>query len=145
GATSAYRLALAGAEVTLVDAGMAASGTSGASFAHVNVSYAGYWEYVELRRDGMAGYAALKQEGAGAPWWHDTGFLAVHRSGGDGDYLDWHAGRLRDLEISAVPVTEEPRTVEPALTALDVQRSYLFSSEGWVDLPRMVVDLVSRG
>ena len=75
GVVAALRLAERGARVTLVDASVPGSGTSGTTFAHVNASYAGYWDYVELRAAGVAGYRRLRDELGSAPWLLDAGFL----------------------------------------------------------------------
>ncbi len=144
GALSAYRLAQAGAEVRLVEAGDLCGGASGASFAHVNASYSGYWDYVELRQSGVTGYETLRAEPGGAPWWHRTGYLSVQRSGGDFDAFDRHLERLRERGYLAQRVDGRPSAVEPALAGIDAARATLFPDEGYVDLPGMVADLVAR-
>ena len=144
GVTAAYRLAQTGAEVTLVDARGIGGGTSGASFAHVNASYAGYWDYVELRRTGLEGYSQLRQEPGGAPWWHQTGYLSVHSPGAPVDELDAHLDRLLGTGYPAVRVDEPSSTVEPALDSAAVERAYRFPGEGYVDLPAMLEDLSGR-
>jgi glycine/D-amino acid oxidase-like deaminating enzyme len=144
GVTSAYRLAQAGVKVTLVDAGTAGGGTTGTSFAHVNASYAGYWDYVELRRAGVDGYHRLRKGPGGAPWWHDTGYLSVHRSGIQVAELDRHLIRLREIGYPADRFDEQPSAIEPALAQLKAERTFRFPSEGYVDLPAMLADLVDR-
>jgi glycine/D-amino acid oxidase-like deaminating enzyme len=144
GVTSAYRLAQAGAEVTLIEAGGVGSGASGASFAHVNASYAGYWEYVELRRAGLEGYRRLRTETDGASWWHETGYLAVHSPGSPVEELDTHLDRLRASGYPAVRIEGPPSEVEPALETSEAERVYHFPNEGFVDLPAMLDDLSAR-
>jgi glycine/D-amino acid oxidase-like deaminating enzyme len=144
GVTSAYRLAQAGAEVTVVDGGRVGGGATGATFAHVNASYAGYWDYVELRRAGLDGYGRLAQEPGGARWWHQTGYLSVHRSGSGFDDHDQHLSRLQRMGYPAVQVDAEPNTVEPALARFTAARSYSFPAEGYVDLQDMLADLLAR-
>lgn len=143
GAMAAYRLAQTGAEVTLVEGGNIGGGTSGASFAHINASYSGYWDYFELRRAGLEGYAGLRQEFEGASWWHETGFVKVHRTGGF-DGQDEHLARLQGINYPAIQVEDKPCTIESALADFEAARTYSFPGEGWVDLPRMVADLVER-
>src|SRR5438093_2438198 len=75
GVLTALRLAEKGLKVTLVDHSRPNAGTSGTSFAQVNASYAGYWDYYELRAAGVAGYRRLRAELGGAPWFIDSGFL----------------------------------------------------------------------
>ena len=82
GVVTALRLAERGAHVPLVDADVPGSGTSGTTFAHVNASYAGYWDYFELRAAGVAGYRRLRAEFGSAPWLVDTGFLLLESSPG---------------------------------------------------------------
>ncbi len=145
GATTAWRLAQAGADVTLVDGGAGMGlAASRASFAHVNASYAGYWDYVELRRAGVDGYHRLRREPGGAPWWHDTGFVAVHRPGADVDAHDRHLARLDELGYPAEVVEGAPATIEPALAVDDAVRTVVFPSEGWVAVPPMLADLRER-
>lgn len=144
GVTTAYRLAQAGADVTLVDAGDVGGGASGATFAHVNASYAGYWSYVELRRAGLDGYRRLQQEIGGAPWWHDTGYLSVHRCGNQVAELDRHLDRLLAMGYPAARISGQPSALEPALAHLDAERAYHFPSEGYVDTAAMLKDLAGR-
>jgi glycine/D-amino acid oxidase-like deaminating enzyme len=144
GVTAAYRLAQAGAAVTVVDAGEAGRGATGASFAHVNASYSGYWDYVELRQAGIDGYQNLRREPGGASWWHDTGYLSVHRSGTSVAGLDEHVSRLQRLGYPVERVDVDPSGLDPALSVSEVGRTYHFPGEGYVDLPGMVQDLLSR-
>lgn len=144
GVASAYRLALAGAEVTLVDGGGVGAGTSGHTFAHVNASYAGYWDYVELRRDGVAGYRRLRDELGGAPWLHDRGFLSVQRSGEHVEELDRHLRRLNDIGYPAHRVDQPVSDLEPALSVDQVGAASLYPEEGYVDPAAMLADLAAR-
>ncbi|HKJ56462.1 MAG TPA: FAD-binding oxidoreductase [Nitriliruptoraceae bacterium] len=145
GITTAWRLAQAGADVVLVDGGASLGlAASRATFAHVNASYAGYWDYMELRRAGVEGYHRLRREPDGAPWWHDTGFVAVHRPGADVEALDRHLVRLREAGYPVEPLDSAPDTVEPALRVDDAVRTLVFPSEGWVEMPSMLLDLQSR-
>ncbi|ALL79670.1 hypothetical protein AD006_31350 (plasmid) [Pseudonocardia sp. EC080610-09] len=141
---TAYRLALSGAEVTLVDAGDLGAGTSGGSFAHANASYAGYWDYVELRRDGVAGYRRLRAELGGAPWLHDTGCLSVHLSEQHEAEFDAHLRRLDDLGHAAERVEGPVTALEPALDVDQVGAAGVFPDEGYVDVPVMLEDLAAR-
>lgn len=145
GVTTAWRLAQAGVEVTLVDGGdRVGLGASWATFAHVNASYAGYWDYVELRRAGVDGYAGLRRELDGAPWWHDTGFLVVYGAHADVAAHDRHLDRLRATGYPAECVEARPSLFEPALGDVEAVRTHHFPTEGWVDVPRMLADLQDR-
>jgi glycine/D-amino acid oxidase-like deaminating enzyme len=145
GVTTAYRLAQAGADVTVVDAGEVGGGTSSATFAQVNASYGGYWDYFDLRRAGVEGYSRLQQESGGAPWWHNIGTLAVYRDREQVAQLDDHLDRLLGVGYPAARVLGQPSTVDPALAPMDAERAYHFPSEGYVDVDAMTADLAGRG
>lgn len=145
GVTTAYRLAQRGADVVLVDAGPVGAGTSGATFAHVNASYAGYWDYVELRHAGVAGYRRLRSELGAAPWLRDVGFVEVHRPGTYSSELDRHLCRLRDIGYHGWAVDGPGvASLEPGLSVDDVGGACFFADEGYVDLPAMLGDLTRR-
>jgi glycine/D-amino acid oxidase-like deaminating enzyme len=144
GVTTAYRLAQAGADVTVVDAGEIGGGTSGATFAQVNASYGGYWDYFDLRRAGVEGYSRMQQEAGGAPWWHNIGTLAVYRDRDQVAELDDHLDRLLGVGYPAARVLGQPATLDSALAPLDAERAYHFPSEGYVDVDAMVADLAGR-
>lgn len=144
GVTAAWRLGQAGATVALVDGGASLGpSASDATFAHVNASYAGYWDYVDLRRAGVEGYHRLATEPGGASWWHETGFLAVHSSGRSAEDHDRHLARLQDLGHPAQRVTDTA-AIEPALVVAGAARAYHYPTEGHVDVPAMLADLTSR-
>src|SRR5947209_661952 len=73
GASTAYRLAQAGARVTLLDAGQLAGGTSSGSFAWLNANNKPPFPYHLLNVSGMAEHRALLQEFGSAPWLHMDG------------------------------------------------------------------------
>lgn len=145
GVTTAYRLAQRGADVVLVDAGSVGAGASGASFAHVNASYAGYWDYVELRHAGVAGYRRLRSELGATPWLRDVGFLQVHRPGTASPDLDRHLRRLRDIGYYGLAVDgADVAALAPEVSVDDVGAAYFFADEGYVDLHAMLGDLTRR-
>ena len=73
GASVAYRLAIAGAAVTVLEAGRVGGGTSGCSFAWTNSSEKTPRAYHDLNVAGMKAHAALAEELGATPWWHGGG------------------------------------------------------------------------
>ncbi len=75
GASAAYRLAQAGADVTVLEATRAGGGTSGISFAWTNAHRKPPKPYHDLNVAGMKAHAALRDEFGATPWWHGGGSL----------------------------------------------------------------------
>src|SRR5271167_2749338 len=75
GASVAYRLAQAGAEVTVLEADRVGGGTSGISFAWTNAHRKPPKPYHDLNVGGMKAHAALRDEFGATPWWHGGGSL----------------------------------------------------------------------
>ncbi|MBL6455287.1 FAD-binding oxidoreductase [Belnapia sp. T6] len=76
GAAIAFRLAQAGAQVTVLEAGRVGGGTSGTSFAWINSATGGVPPaYHALRIASMQAHAEVAAEFGGASWYHPTGGL----------------------------------------------------------------------
>jgi glycine/D-amino acid oxidase-like deaminating enzyme len=75
GASVAYRLAQAGASVTVLEATRIGGGTSGISFAWTNAHQKPPRAYHDLNVGGMKAHAALRDEFGATPWWHGGGSL----------------------------------------------------------------------
>src|SRR6202011_3384270 len=75
GASTAYRLAQAGAAVTVLEATRIGGGTSGISFAWTNANKKPPKAYHDLNVAGMKAHAALADEFGATPWWHGGGSL----------------------------------------------------------------------
>src|SRR5260370_6357875 len=75
GASVAYRLAQAGAAVTVLEATRIGGGTSGISFAWINAHKKPPKPYHDLNVAGMKAHAALADEIGATPWWHGGGSL----------------------------------------------------------------------
>ena len=75
GASVAYRLAQAGAAVTVLEATRIGGGTSGISFAWTNAHNKPPKPYHDLNVAGMKAHAALAEEFDATPWWHGGGSL----------------------------------------------------------------------
>src|SRR5258707_9168430 len=75
GASVAYRLAQAGAAVTVLEAARVGGGTSGISFAWTNAHSKPPKPYHDLNVAGMKAHLALTDEFGATPWWHGGGSL----------------------------------------------------------------------
>jgi glycine/D-amino acid oxidase-like deaminating enzyme len=75
GASIAYRLAQAGAAVTVLEATRIGGGTSGISFAWTNAHKKPPKPYHGLNVAGMKAHVALADEFGATPWWHGGGSL----------------------------------------------------------------------
>lgn len=75
GSAVAYRLAEAGASVTIIEANRVGGGTSGASFAWTNANNKPPRAYHDLNVAGMKAHAALEDEFDATPWMHRSGCL----------------------------------------------------------------------
>jgi glycine/D-amino acid oxidase-like deaminating enzyme len=73
GASVAYCAAVAGASVTVLEAGRIGGGTSGISFAWTNSNGKTPRAYHDLNVAGMRAHAALADEFGATPWWHGGG------------------------------------------------------------------------
>jgi glycine/D-amino acid oxidase-like deaminating enzyme len=129
GASIAYRLAQAGARVSVIDAGMPATAASGRSFGWINASFFADAAHFRLRAEGISAYRRLHEElddlpvtWPGCLWWEETGTA-----------FDAMAAKLTALEY---PVQEIDRTafvqMEPAIAA-PPERALLFPSDGAAD------------
>jgi glycine/D-amino acid oxidase-like deaminating enzyme len=148
GVTTALHLAERDLDVTLVEAATPGSGTSGTTFAHVNASYAGYWDYFELRAAGIAGYRRLRSKLGSAPWFVDTGFLQVEESPPKQAELSEHAARLRAAGYAVTPVGSERarRELAPDLAiGREAEEAFFFPGEGYVEIHAMLADLLRAG
>ena len=147
GVMAALRLAERGAGVTLVDASVPGSGTSGTTFAHVNASYAGYWDYFELRAAGVAGYRRLRAELGSAPWLVDTGFLQVERSPQKHGELGRHADRLREAGYPVARVRPDACAGWSPIwwSRASVEEIFFYPDEGYVEVQRDARAPAARG
>src|SRR5258707_11688180 len=70
GASVAYRLAQAGASITVLEAKRIGGGTSGISFAWTNANKKPPKPYHDLNVAGMKAHSPLADEFGAPPWWH---------------------------------------------------------------------------
>jgi len=147
GAALAYRLAQAGASVTLVERAYPGSGTTGRSFAWINGFRKFPREYHQLNARGIREHTSLRDE-LGGDWLHTDGGLfwitdddadavaALHQS--VRQMRDW--GYRVDRVAPDVVVHE----LEPDLTigAEQVSEIYVCPNEGWIETVRMAQALI---
>lgn len=135
GALTAYQLAHAGAEVTVVEANRPASAASGASFGWINASFYLDEDHFALRAAAMAAHRRLGQalKTTATVW---QGCLCWEEQGAAFD------ARHATLKALGYDVREVDRTafaaLEPEIAAPD--RALCFEREGAVDLSRLCHD-----
>lgn len=146
GAATTYRLALAGARVTLIDAGEPGRGTSASSFAWLNSAHKRPRAYHDLNVAGMAEHAAWGREFGEAPWLNPAGGLSWSLTEEGQARLREGAARQAEwgYRAEAVSVERAMRELEPGL-ALDptiVPEVWYAPDEGWVDVPSLIRHLL---
>jgi glycine/D-amino acid oxidase-like deaminating enzyme len=135
GASVAYRLAMAGASVTVLEAGRIGGGTSGCSFAWTNSSEKTPRAYHDLNVAGMKAHAALAEELGATPWWHGGGNVEW-TAPEDRAALQVKVERLKSWGYAAEWITpaqllELEPDIDPAVIG-DAPIAY-FPEEGWLD------------
>lgn len=153
GASTAFRLAQAGAEVTLLEAGRLAGGTSGTSFAWMNSNNKAPIAYHRLNSGGMAEHVALAEELGRASWLHvDGNVIWAGRADSasnepdvpvEGEPFGAKISRLREWGYPVELLTPaELGAIHPEIHVHEgVERVAYFPNEGWVDVPLLVATL----
>ncbi len=149
GAATAYRLAQAGAAVTIVDRRPPGSGTSSASFAWLNAFAKSPREYHQLNARGIREHQNLAAE-VNADWLHLDGAL-VWTDERDADRAEQFRARLRQLaqwgyRLDRTTSDVVTRDLEPDLsfTGIDANEIVVIPGEGWLDGMRMAHGLVQE-
>ena len=135
GASVAYRLAEAGAAVTVLEATRIGGGTSGISFAWTNSHNKPPKPYHDLNLAGMKAHAALADEFGATPWWHGGGSLEWVPEP-DRTAQRENIDRLRSWGYAAEWVTlRQLQELEPDIdpAAIGDAPVAFFSEEGWLD------------
>ena len=142
GASVAYRLACAGAAVTVLDAKRAGGGTSAATFARINANRKEPLTYYLLNRAGMAEHLLLRRELGDGSWLHLVGNLEWDAQP---ERLRRKVRRLQERGYDADLVTRaELYALEPDLAAPDdIEEIAYYPSEGYVDVA-VVIGLLLR-
>jgi glycine/D-amino acid oxidase-like deaminating enzyme len=135
GASVAYRLAQAGAAVTVLEAARIGGGTSGISFAWTNANKKPPKAYHDLNVSGMKAHAALADEFDATPWWHGGGSLEWEDAP-DRQVQRENIEQLRSWGyavewITRQQVLELEPDIDPAVIG-DAPVAF-FPEEGWLD------------
>lgn len=146
GCSVAYRLAKGGANVTLIDGGTLASGTSATSFAWINANNKPPLAYHRLNLAGMTEHARLREEFNGAPWLHVHGNVMwgdTSRVASADDALVDKVERLREWGYPVALLTHaELADLQPDLApGADVRTIAYFPTEGYVDVRVLIAHL----
>lgn len=142
GAAAAYRLAQAGAAVTVVERRHAGAGASGATFGWLNGVDKAPKAYHRLNVQGVRDQEDLADE-LGGDWVHVTGTL-LWAGRADGARTAALAETVRQLagwgaRVDRVTMDELRRTLEPdvALETADLEALHLVRRSGWMDAVAM--------
>lgn len=144
GASIAYWLAHAGAQVTLLDRAAPGHGTSATSFAWVNSNAKTPLAYHRLNAEGIAAHRRLRDALGGAPWLHESGNL---------EWVADEAGRQRLLEkverlrAWGYPVqmldAAQARELEPYLRLDGMVAAAYYPDEAWIEGPAFVQEVAA--
>ena len=135
GASVAYRLAQAGAAVTVLEATRIGGGTSGISFAWTNAHQKPPKPYHDLNVAGMKAHAALADEFGATPGWHGGGSLEWEAEPDRAAQRE-NIERLRSWGYAAEWITlRQAQELEPDIdpTTIGDAPVAFFPEEGWLD------------
>jgi glycine/D-amino acid oxidase-like deaminating enzyme len=152
GSGVAYRLAEAGAKVTILEAGRVGGGTSGISFAWTNSNGKTPRDYHDLNVAGMKEHVALAAEFPQWRWYYPSGSVEWRHSQEDREALAKKVERLKSWGYAAEYITRnELSELEPDISldlVADAPIVYC-PEEGYVDpvvyANVMVKEAVKRG
>jgi glycine/D-amino acid oxidase-like deaminating enzyme len=150
GASAAYAATRDGARVVAFDAGVAAEGTSGTSFAWLNSVRKEPEAYHRLNVDGMAAHVELARELGADGGHHPGGSLEWAEDDAQRRELRERVARLARRGYPAEWIARDrARAMEPALAIPeDVREVAFYAADAWLDAPRMIRALLgeaSRG
>jgi glycine/D-amino acid oxidase-like deaminating enzyme len=135
GASVAYRLAQAGATVSVLDAGRVGGGTTAHSYSWVNAHDKLPRSYFALNLAGQRAHHALRDEFESTPWWHDQGYLEWPQADGHEAYRA-KVARLQSWGYTAEWLdARQLAELEPDLApgAAGEAPVAWFARDGWVD------------
>ncbi|HLJ61516.1 MAG TPA: FAD-binding oxidoreductase [bacterium] len=136
GASVAYRLARAGASVTILEARWVGSGTSSASLAWINANNKPPRSYHELNAAGLRAHEALREEFPGMSWWHRDGNVEWAVDVAARTALGRRIARLREWGYAAEEITARRLgELEPDIDPGPLRGASIayFPEEGWLD------------
>ena len=135
GASVAYRLAQAGAAVTVLEALRIGGGTSGISFAWTNAHNKPPKPYHDLNVAGMKAHLALADEFGSTPWWHVGGNLEWEAEPDRAAQRE-NIEQLRSWGYAAEWITlRQVQELEPDIDPATIGDAPVafFLEEGWLD------------
>lgn len=140
GASLAVRLARAGDRVTVLDAGPASGGATGASFGWINASYFLNRDHFLMREDSIAAWHRLEAETGPLPirwsgclWWEEQGAA-----------FDTYHATLAELGYPAEPLDRSTFSqLEPAI-ATPPEQALRLPDEGAADAAQVAQVLLAR-
>ena len=131
GSSLAFRLARAGADVRLFDAGMPGAGASGASFAWANARSKRPRPYFDLNLAGMEAHRRLAAELGDADWWVPSGglqWVETPEATAEAEFERLREWGYRFERLDRRAAAE----LEPGLWLGDQERFALYPEEGFV-------------
>jgi glycine/D-amino acid oxidase-like deaminating enzyme len=145
GAAVADRLAAAGAAVTIVDAAVPGSGTSGTSFAWLNSNAKLPRHYHDLSVRALREWARLAAGFGQPPWYVPTGNVMWAEADGPRAELTERVQRLRAWDYPAEELSaRQLADLEPSLRVPPTARIAYFPGEGFVHGEPAVQALLDR-
>jgi glycine/D-amino acid oxidase-like deaminating enzyme len=137
GSSLAFRLAQAGADVTVVDRSGPAHGTTSSTFSWINASSKTPEDYFRLNHAGMHAHWELRDELGAAPWLHEGGNLVWVAGDEQAAELESRVARVRSWGYQAEWIDRQyMQTLEPPVRfEPEVEQGVLFHDEAWIDGP----------
>src|SRR5271169_7219180 len=135
GASVAYRLAQAGAAVTVLEGTRIGGGTSGISFAWTNAHRKPPKPYHDLNVAGMKAHAALAEEFGATPWCHGGGSLEWEAEADRAAQAE-NIEQLRSWGYAAEWITlRQVQELEPDIDPATIGDAPVafYPEEGWLD------------
>lgn len=152
GSAVAYRLAEAGASVTIIEGSRVGGGTSGISFAWINSNNKQPRPYHDLNVGGMRAHAALRDEFPDTPWLHLSGSVEWRHTDEARAALHDKVERLKSAGYAVDYITrKELGELEPDIDLDQVGDAPITfcAEEGWIDpvvyANAMVKEAMKRG
>ncbi|MEU4224154.1 FAD-binding oxidoreductase [Nonomuraea sp. NPDC026600] len=147
GASVAYHLAVAGAQVVVIEAGGPAAGTSSATFSMDVTHLKTPRTYYELNRASAALHATLAEELEGPSWWHPMPAIQWGDSEESRRGLRERAVRLKSWgHPCRIADPSELRELAPAVdpAACTASELVIHDQSAWYDAPLFVQRLLDR-
>lgn len=144
GVSIAYRLARAGAGVTLLDRAVPGRGTSAASFAWVNSNTKTPLAYHCLNAAGIAAHRRLRDDLGEAPWLHEGGNLEWVVDEPGRERLLEKVERLRawDYTVQLLDAAQA-HELEPHLRLDGMVAAAYYPDEAWIEGPAFAQDVAA--